>query len=95
MMVRVEDAHAHCERARAPRRARSCMEPTDFEYGERQYAGRGPRRAPLDVLGDARATSRRRSGAAPRATPRPDLTQHEPEPLCPALDRDPLAGGVR
>jgi uncharacterized glyoxalase superfamily protein PhnB len=37
VMVRVDDAHAHCERARA-RGARIMMEPTDFEYGERQYA---------------------------------------------------------
>ena len=36
MLVRVEDAHAHCERARA-HGARILMEPTDFEYGERQY----------------------------------------------------------
>ena len=35
--VRVEDARAHCERARA-RGAAILMEPTDFEYGERQYA---------------------------------------------------------
>ena len=35
--VRVEDANAHCERARS-RGARILMEPTDFEYGERQYA---------------------------------------------------------
>jgi len=34
--VRVEDARAHCERARS-RGARILMEPTDFEYGERQY----------------------------------------------------------
>lgn len=34
--VRVEDARAHCERARA-HGARILMEPTDFEYGERQY----------------------------------------------------------
>jgi uncharacterized glyoxalase superfamily protein PhnB len=34
--VRVEDARAHCERARA-RGARIIMEPTDFEFGERQY----------------------------------------------------------
>jgi uncharacterized glyoxalase superfamily protein PhnB len=37
VMVRVEDAMAHCERARA-HGARILMEPTDFEYGERQYA---------------------------------------------------------
>ncbi len=35
--VRVEDAAAHCEHARA-NGARILMEPTDFEYGERQYA---------------------------------------------------------
>jgi uncharacterized glyoxalase superfamily protein PhnB len=34
--VRVENARAHCERAR-DRGARILMEPTDFEYGERQY----------------------------------------------------------
>lgn len=36
VMVRVDDARAHCERARA-NGARIRMEPTDFEYGERQY----------------------------------------------------------
>jgi uncharacterized glyoxalase superfamily protein PhnB len=36
VMVRVEDARAHCERARAAG-ATITMEPTDFEYGERQY----------------------------------------------------------
>jgi uncharacterized glyoxalase superfamily protein PhnB len=36
VMVRVEDARAHCERARE-HGARILMEPTDFEYGERQY----------------------------------------------------------
>jgi uncharacterized glyoxalase superfamily protein PhnB len=36
VMVRVEDARAHCEHARAAG-ARIIMEPTDFEYGERQY----------------------------------------------------------
>ncbi len=35
-MVRVEDARAHCERARA-HGARILMEPTDQVYGERQY----------------------------------------------------------
>ncbi|WP_030450816.1 VOC family protein [Herbidospora cretacea] len=35
--VRVEDARAHYEHARAFG-ARILMEPTDFEYGERQYA---------------------------------------------------------
>ncbi len=37
VLVRVEDANAHCERARA-HGAEIVMEPTDFEYGERQYA---------------------------------------------------------
>jgi len=34
--VRVADARAHCERARA-NGAEILMEPTDFEFGERQY----------------------------------------------------------
>jgi uncharacterized glyoxalase superfamily protein PhnB len=41
VMVRVEDARAHCERARA-HGARILMEPTDFEYGERQYGAEDP-----------------------------------------------------
>ncbi|MEV4512639.1 VOC family protein [Dactylosporangium sp. NPDC049525] len=36
VMVRVDDARAHCEQARA-HGAGILMEPTDFEYGERQY----------------------------------------------------------
>jgi uncharacterized glyoxalase superfamily protein PhnB len=36
VMVRVEDANDHCEQARA-HGAEITMEPTDFEYGERQY----------------------------------------------------------
>jgi uncharacterized glyoxalase superfamily protein PhnB len=36
VLVRVEDARAHCEQARA-HGAQILMEPTDFEYGERQY----------------------------------------------------------
>lgn len=36
VMVRVDDARAHCAQARA-HGARILMEPTDFEYGERQY----------------------------------------------------------
>jgi uncharacterized glyoxalase superfamily protein PhnB len=34
--VRVDDARAHCDRARE-HGARILMEPTDFQYGERQY----------------------------------------------------------
>jgi uncharacterized glyoxalase superfamily protein PhnB len=37
VMVRIEDAHGHCERART-HGARIVEEPRDFEYGERQYA---------------------------------------------------------
>jgi uncharacterized glyoxalase superfamily protein PhnB len=36
VMVRVEDATGHCERARAAG-ARIVAEPTDYPYGERQY----------------------------------------------------------
>jgi uncharacterized glyoxalase superfamily protein PhnB len=39
--VRVADARAHCERARQSG-ARILMEPTDFEYGERQYSAEDP-----------------------------------------------------
>jgi uncharacterized glyoxalase superfamily protein PhnB len=41
VIVRVEDVHAHCERARA-HGARILMEPVDFEYGERQYTAEDP-----------------------------------------------------
>ncbi|HLH13635.1 MAG TPA: VOC family protein [Solirubrobacteraceae bacterium] len=37
VIVRVEDARAHCERARS-RGARILAEPRDFEFGERQYS---------------------------------------------------------
>jgi uncharacterized glyoxalase superfamily protein PhnB len=36
VIVRIEDAQAHCERARA-NGARILMEPTDMPFGERQY----------------------------------------------------------
>jgi uncharacterized glyoxalase superfamily protein PhnB len=36
VLVRVDDARAHCERARE-HGARIVEEPTDFPYGERQY----------------------------------------------------------
>ncbi|HEY7074140.1 MAG TPA: VOC family protein [Solirubrobacteraceae bacterium] len=39
VLVRVEDARAHCERARA-HGAEIRTEPTDFEYGERQYTAK-------------------------------------------------------
>ena len=41
VLVRVEDARAHCEHARA-HGAKILMEPTDFEYGERQYNAQDP-----------------------------------------------------
>lgn len=41
VLVRVDDARAHCERART-NGAQIVMEPTDFEYGERQYAAEDP-----------------------------------------------------
>jgi uncharacterized glyoxalase superfamily protein PhnB len=41
VLVRVDDANGHCERARR-NGARILMEPTDFEYGERQYAAEDP-----------------------------------------------------
>jgi uncharacterized glyoxalase superfamily protein PhnB len=41
VLVRVEDARAHCEHARASG-AQILMEPTDFEYGERQYHAEDP-----------------------------------------------------
>jgi uncharacterized glyoxalase superfamily protein PhnB len=41
VVVRVDDANAHCARARE-HGARILMEPTDFEYGERQYLAADP-----------------------------------------------------
>ena len=39
--MQVEDVHAHCELARSAG-ARIVMEPTDFEFGERQYTAEDP-----------------------------------------------------
>jgi uncharacterized glyoxalase superfamily protein PhnB len=41
VVVRVDDAHAHCEHARA-HGAKIRREPQDFEYGERQYEAEDP-----------------------------------------------------
>src|SRR5262249_58778863 len=41
VVVRVDDANAHCERAKA-HGAPIVTEPTDFEYGERQYTAEDP-----------------------------------------------------
>jgi uncharacterized glyoxalase superfamily protein PhnB len=41
VLVRVDDARAQCARAQA-HGARILMQPTDFEYGERQYSAEDP-----------------------------------------------------
>jgi uncharacterized glyoxalase superfamily protein PhnB len=41
IMVRVDDVDAHCALART-HGARILMEPTEFEYGERQYTAEDP-----------------------------------------------------
>src|SRR5256885_10162614 len=41
VLVRVDDARAHCKRARE-NGAQILMEPTDYEYGERQYHAQDP-----------------------------------------------------
>jgi uncharacterized glyoxalase superfamily protein PhnB len=41
VIVRVDDAFDHCERAKA-QGALIVAEPTDFEYGERQYTAEDP-----------------------------------------------------
>jgi hypothetical protein len=55
VMVRVEDADAHCARARAAG-ATIVAEPADYPYGERQYTatrsgtpGRSPRPSPTSI----------------------------------------------
>ncbi|HEY5025735.1 MAG TPA: VOC family protein [Acidimicrobiales bacterium] len=57
VMVRVEDATSHCEQARA-HGARILMEPTDFEYGERQYTAE-------DLAGHQWTFSETRADVAP------------------------------
>lgn len=41
VLVRVENVRAHCERAQA-HGARMVIDPTDFEFGERQYTAEDP-----------------------------------------------------
>ena len=41
VMVRVQNVRAHCERVRE-KGARILTEPTDFEFGERQYTAEDP-----------------------------------------------------
>ena len=57
-MVRVEDVRAHCEHARE-NGASILMEPTDFEYGERQYSAE-------DLAGHQWTFSETIAGVAPR-----------------------------
>jgi uncharacterized glyoxalase superfamily protein PhnB len=59
VMVRVEDVRAHCAHARA-HGARILMEPTDFEYGERQYQAE-------DLAGHRWTFSETRDDVAPEA----------------------------
>lgn len=59
VMVRIDDAKAHCAHARA-RGAEIVMEPTDFEFGERQYTARdlaGHRWTFSETLADAEPES--------------------------------------
>jgi len=67
VMVRIEDAFAHCQRARAAG-ARILTEPVEHMYGERQYNAQGSFRPPLGLHGDrkgrgARGLGRRSGGA--------------------------------
>jgi uncharacterized glyoxalase superfamily protein PhnB len=71
VLVRVDDAAAHCERARS-RGARIMMQPTDFEYGERQYTAEDPAghhwtfsETLADVAPDSWGGGARRIGVAP------------------------------
>ena len=53
VMVRVDDANAHCERAKA-HGARIVMEPTDFRVRRAAIHGRGSRGSPVDLFRNAR-----------------------------------------
>ena len=77
VMVRVEDAKAHCEHARA-NGAKIAMEPTDFEYGE---ASTRPSTSPATTGRSARrsATRRPRSGAASSSRREPMLLRRRAE----------------
>ena len=73
VMIRVEDVHGHCARARAAG-ARIIDEPQDFPYGERQYMAEDPWGHRVGLLRDAhgrgpdgvgRGADRSRGGADP------------------------------
>ena len=80
VMVRVDDAHAHCERAHT-HGAGILTEPTDFEYGERQFTartppatnGRSPKPSP---------TLPPRDGAGNPSTPSDHDDPHPTRPRC-------------
>ena len=69
VVVRVDDANAHCERARA-HGARILMEPTDFEYGERQYAAEDPAGHRWTFSQTLRDVAPEEWGGTPRGAPR-------------------------
>jgi uncharacterized glyoxalase superfamily protein PhnB len=69
VVVRVDDANAHCERARA-RGARILMEPTDFEYGERQYTAEDPAGHRWTFSETLRDIAPEEWGGTPRGAPR-------------------------
>jgi uncharacterized glyoxalase superfamily protein PhnB len=60
-MVRVDDAHAHCQRARE-HGARVVRDPTEVEHRERQYTSEDPARHQW-TFSERSQTSRRRNGA--------------------------------
>ena len=61
IMVRVDDARGHCDRA-AAHGATITMPPTDFPYGERQYTRARLQRSRVDVLRDDRGRGSARVG---------------------------------
>ena len=67
IMVRVDDARAHCDRA-AAHGATIAMPPTDFPYGERQYTAHRLQRPRLDVFRDDRGRRSARVGRRPALT---------------------------
>ncbi|TKK89114.1 glyoxalase [Herbidospora galbida] len=77
--VRVDDARAHCERARAFG-ARILMEPADFEYGERQYAAE-------DLAGHQWTFSETLGDVAPEEWGGQTVTPRSPGPSSPARGR--------
>ena len=69
VVVRVDDADAHCERARA-HGALIRMEPRDFEYGERQYEAEDPAGHRWIFSETLRTVSPDESGGTTKADPK-------------------------